>query len=1646
MKRAELCLLLFLTLGLRLHSQFADFSIPDTVCVNAPVNIINTSTNATNYYWNFCSGSLNLTPAGSNFASPNLSMPCFLDIVQEGPNFYVFVVNHTGSLSRMDFGNSLLNAPTITNLGSFGGIIPFQAEGIEIEQEGTNWIGYIIGGQFANSRLLKLSFGASVANIPTATNLGNIGNLDYPVDFTLIQDGGNWYGFTVSADNNTVTRFSFGNSLNNIPVATNLGNIGNLNYPVGLFILKDVNNYHLFIANRNSNSISRLDFGTSVANLPTGVNLGNPGNHLNTPRDITVIKDCDKVFGFVTNEVTNAVTRLDFNNNILSVPATTDLGNVGNLSFPASISKIFRTGDAVNFFSGNVNSNSISRITFNNCSASSIPSYIGPTPPPFQYSQPGEYNISLFVDEGLATQSVVCKKIVVRDCGRALSGIINDYTEVLALDPCKNILTVANAGAYNVGDTVLLIQMKGAVIDSSNTAAFGTVTDYKNAGNYEFNYVKSKTGNSIELKNFLTRQYDIPDGKVQLVRVPYYTDAAVTSAITCLPWDGSKGGVVALNIRDTLTMVNGIDVSYKGFRGGIDPVSNPSSFNCYENQFYYPPNPDLASGKGEGIASISSQKSFGKGALANGGGGGNSHNSGGGGGSNGTAGGFGGYNFEGAPCNTTVPFDNRGIGGKALSYNNASNKIFMGGGGGAGHTNNPEGFQALGGNGGGIIIVSANTLMSGTGGFASLGMTAPPCSGLGQTGCHEGMGGGGAGGTILLNIDNFGGDLRYITKGGQGGNTIVGGFGRLGPGGGASGGVTWFKSPSLPANIASQADGGGINGVNTEYTNDPWGATPGEEGLQVFNLQIPIDNIPFKPNIDSVKIKDSVTGCASFDFKGLGYTNTNPVAGWQWYFGDGNTANSQNTNHTYASSGTFTVKLVVTDINGCKDSIFTQVIAEGLNFDFSYDINACSPLSVQFTGFGTTVTNAYWNFGDGNFVNNVSNPIHTYATAGNYIVKYSVSNGTCTDTITKNVSITIIPDNVILTPDTTICPGAVKQLHTVPSLNFCWAPTTYLNDPNSPEPITSTPQDITYFFTTQTTGTNLIVNNDFSQGNTGFTSQYTYKPPPNVLEGQYYIGTNPQVWNAGMVPCTDHTTGTGNMMLVNGSPSDNVIVWSQTVPVQPNTNYAFSAWIENITILNPSTLQFSINGINIGSVLQASNTSCLWQQFYTTWNSGISTTAVISLVNKNLILNGNDFALDDISFAPVFIKRDSVKITVDHPVVKTNNDTTGCPGIQVQLNATGATGYSWFPPAGLNNPAISNPLASPLTTTQYIVSGTSASGCIAKDTVNIIVNPKPVVNASNDTAICKNSSLQLFAGGGGTYAWTPTATLNDPTIPNPVASPTTNTTYYVTVTGTNTCINTDSVKVSLHPDPVFTINPPITICDKDSVRLTAGGGNIYTWQPDPSLNNPAIANPVATPAVTTIYSVNIQETVCNNSATLTTTVIVNPLPVVRASKSNDLDCSNDRSQLNATGAATYVWTPASSLNNPVIANPVALPVINTQYVVKGTDASGCSNYDSVTVNFASVNTSGYFMPNAFTPNHDGLNDCYGIRYWGVIQQLEFSIYNRWGQRIFFTTDPNACWDGMYNGKMQDIGVYVYMIKAKTLCGDTFKKGLFTLVR
>lgn len=527
------------------------------------------------------------------------------------------------------------------------------------------------------------------------------------------------------------------------------------------------------------------------------------------------------------------------------------------------------------------------------------------------------------------------------------------------------------------------------------------------------------------------------------------------------------------------------------------------------------------------------------------------------------------------------------------------------------------------------------------------------------------------------------------------------------------------------------------------------------------------------------------------------------------------------------------------------------------------------------------------------------------------------------------------------------------------------------------------------------------------------------------------------------------------MMIVNGSTVAGVNVWSSgTMTVTPNTNYAFSVWVQSVSTLAPAILQFSINGSILGNTINASATTCLWQQFYTTWNSGNNTSAAISLVNNNTALSGNDFALDDISFAPVIVQVDSVTINVETPgVTASPADTTICPGMPVPLLASGSLNYSWSPAAGLSDSTIANPVAhfpvsSAGTTFIFTVTGTSARGCMADTTITITQYPN-LVSVAPDTLICKGDAAQLYAAGGVTYSWSPAIYLDNPASPTPVATPDSTTSYILTATDINQCTELDSVTVRIKAVPVFIAPPDVTICAGFGVPLKSDNpaGYIYSWSPPTGLDNPSAPYPTADPAADIVYTLNISDSLCANyDSSFTIDVTVIPTPVITATAANNIDCSIHTAQLTATGGNTYSWIPAGGLNDPFAPNPVASLDSTTTFIVKGTDTNGCYNFDTLTVKVTATGANTFLVPNAFTPNGDGHNDCFGVTHWGDVQLEEMQIYDRWGQIVFDTRNPSDCWDGTYKGKPQPTGAYPYVIRAHTFCGEITRKGLVMLIR
>lgn len=278
-----------------------------------------------------------------------------------------------------------------------------------------------------------------------------------------------------------------------------------------------------------------------------------------------------------------------------------------------------------------------------------------------------------------------------------------------------------------------------------------------------------------------------------------------------------------------------------------------------------------------------------------------------------------------------------------------------------------------------------------------------------------------------------------------------------------------------------------------------------------------------------------------------------------------------------------------------------------------------------------------------------------HSTAGTYYDTIPNAAG-CDSVITSVLS--YAPVTVDAGANTAICHGTSTNLQATGGLSYTWTPTGSLNNANIANPVATPDTTTTYTVTSQVASANEILNGDFSSGNTGFSSSYVYTTN-NTNEGQYTVSVNASTWNGGMAPCGDHTTGSGNMLIVNGAVTANVSIYCQTVNTVPGTDYAFSTWLQSVTASNPAQLQFSINGALIGSVFNAQPTNCNWQQFYTTWNSGTATSAQICIVNQNTIASGNDFALDDISFSPLCVQTDTVQVVVN-PTYRDTVNVTVC--------------------------------------------------------------------------------------------------------------------------------------------------------------------------------------------------------------------------------------------------------------------------------------------------------------------------------------------------------------------------------------------------
>ena len=412
----------------------------------------------------------------------------------------------------------------------------------------------------------------------------------------------------------------------------------------------------------------------------------------------------------------------------------------------------------------------------------------------------------------------------------------------------------------------------------------------------------------------------------------------------------------------------------------------------------------------------------------------------------------------------------------------------------------------------------------------------------------------------------------------------------------------------------------------------------------------------------------------------------------------------------------------------------------------------------------------------------------------------------------------------------------------------------------------------------------------------------------------------------------------------------------------------------------------------------------------------------------------------------------------DKPYLKLPfTDTLICNGDRLPLNveAIGDT-YSWAPAYNISNNSITNPIVHPADTTVYTITVKDQS-CIDSARIKVNVLDSITVQLPADTAICTTDSLTFHPISDAlAYTWTESGnsqTLNNSGAKNPAAAPQQNTTYFVTAR-LGHCQDKTQTKVLVWPYPTGNAGSDTTICFGGTAQLHGSTAAAYfAWSPASSLLNANTLYPTAGPENTTAYLFTVKDTFfCPKSTT--DTVVVNVIPPVQVDAGRDTAVVvNQPLQLNAIineDAFAYTWSPSTWLNNANAASPVATiisPYTDAiTYTVTVTTLQGCSGADSVKV-FIYTTLPDIYIPTAFTPNADGLNDIFKPSLAGIKQLEFFRIFDRRGQLLYETQQASNGWDGTFKGIEQPPGTYVFTARAVNYLGKILeKKGTVVLIR
>jgi len=348
--------------------------------------------------------------------------------------------------------------------------------------------------------------------------------------------------------------------------------------------------------------------------------------------------------------------------------------------------------------------------------------------------------------------------------------------------------------------------------------------------------------------------------------------------------------------------------------------------------------------------------------------------------------------------------------------------------------------------------------------------------------------------------------------------------------------------------------------------------------------------------------------------------------------------------------------------------------------------------------------------------------------------------------------------------------------------------------------------------------------------------------------------------------------------------------------------------------------------------------------------------------------------------------------------------------------------------------------------------------CLWTDSVEVIVNERPLALAGRDTLICYGGETLLGADymeSDWTYQWTPASGLTHADLARPLATPESTTAYQLEVINAEGCNAIDSVWVQVNPKITVDAGPDVAICLGDTIAIggvpSASGslfGYQYSWRPEAGLKDIYAPNPRVAPQVTTRYYLEVYSGYCPPGGD-SVLVTVNYAPEITVSAQQSVG-PDESVMLSADGGVAYVWTPENTLDDPFSATPLASPLATTLYTVQVTDENGCESTGQVNVLVQNV----IFIPNLFTPNGDDSNDTFLV-YGSGIATIDFQVYDLNGNRIYHTRNVEEAtllgWDGTYQGAEMANGTYMWSISGRFHNGTPLKfngesKGTIKLLR